>query len=51
VVLEPFRSSGVGTALVKADEQYAAKHGVSCLIAPNTDAVSLAHGLASALTA
>jgi GNAT superfamily N-acetyltransferase len=44
VVLEPFRGNGVGTALLGAAERYAAKHGVSCLIAPilapNTDAVS-----------
>jgi len=44
VVLEPFRGNGVGTALVRAAEQYAAEHGVSRLVAPilapNTDAVS-----------
>jgi GNAT superfamily N-acetyltransferase len=44
VVLEPFRGNGVGTALVRAAERYAAEHGVSRLIAPilepNTDAVS-----------
>jgi GNAT superfamily N-acetyltransferase len=44
VVLEPFRGNGVGTALVRAAEQYATEHGVSRLVAPilepNTDAVS-----------
>jgi GNAT superfamily N-acetyltransferase len=44
VVLEHFRGRGIGTALVKAAEQYAAEHGVSGLIAPilapNTEAVS-----------
>ena len=44
VVLEHFRGRGIGTALVKAAEQYAAEHGVSRLIAPilalNTNAVS-----------
>ena len=44
VVLERFRGRGIGAALVKAAEQYAAEHGVSGLIAPilapNTDAVS-----------
>ena len=43
VVLERYRGRGIGTALVKAAEQYAAGHGVAVLIAPilapNTDAV------------
>jgi GNAT superfamily N-acetyltransferase len=44
VVLESFRGDGVGSALVKAAEQHAARRGVSRLIAPilapNTEAVS-----------
>jgi GNAT superfamily N-acetyltransferase len=44
VVFEHFRGRGIGTTLVKSAEQYAAEHGVSCLIAPilapNTEAVS-----------
>jgi len=44
VVLEQYRGCGIGTALVKAAEQYAARRGVVILIAPilapNTDAVS-----------
>jgi GNAT superfamily N-acetyltransferase len=44
VVLKQYRGRGIGTALVKAAEQYAAGHGVTVLIAPilapNTNAVS-----------
>jgi GNAT superfamily N-acetyltransferase len=44
VVLEHFRGRGIGTALIRAAEQYATEHGVSGLIAPilapNTEAVS-----------
>ena len=54
-MLEPFRGNGVGTALVKAAEQYAAEHGVFALIAPilapNAEAVSFVHGPGSARTA
>ena len=31
---------GIGSTLVSAAEKYAAEHGVSMLIAPNTEAVS-----------
>lgn len=34
VVLDHFRGRGIGTALVRAAEQYAAQRGVSGLIAP-----------------
>jgi GNAT superfamily N-acetyltransferase len=44
VVLERFRGGGIGTALLKAAEQYAAEHGVSGLIAPNAEAVSFYSG-------
>ncbi len=44
VVLERYRSQGIGKALVTAAEQHAARHGVSRLIAPilasNADALS-----------
>lgn len=44
VVLAPFRGNGVGKALVRAAEQYAAERGVyrllAPILAPNTEAVS-----------